>query len=78
MPEKSLWLILSNFNPHSHKGSDAKESIVTEGLQKISIHTPTRGVTQAGMEEQQPTSDFNAHSHKGSDRVRSEIPGARI
>ena len=33
-----------DFNPHSHKGSDVKD--VVEALETpISIHTPTRGVT---------------------------------
>ena len=38
----------ANFNPHSHKGSDVymNADYINTG---ISIHTPTRGVTNNGL-----------------------------
>ena len=34
-----------NFNPRSHKGSDAK-MVILANKNRISIHAPTRGATQ--------------------------------
>ena len=34
-----------NFNPHSREGSDADDVLVKVVYQKISIHTPAKGVT---------------------------------
>ncbi len=34
-----------DFNPHSHAGSDIKQTEDTD-MGKISIHTPTQGVTK--------------------------------
>ena len=57
---------ISNFNPHSHKGSDG--ILWSYWLcHKISIHTPTRGVTTAQRQGKNFTLYFNPHSHKGSD-----------
>ena len=39
------YFFLKYFNPHSHKGSDAKATLEYTGELNISIHTPTRGVT---------------------------------
>ena len=36
--------ILTNFNPHSHAGSDTVKALLDE-WDGISIHTPTQGVT---------------------------------
>ena len=36
--------VLANFNPHSHEGSDCRFFLPID-LPKISIHTPTKGVT---------------------------------
>ena len=41
-----IMLLLLNFNPHSHKGSDCDQQSSVHFL-PISIHTPTRGVTFA-------------------------------
>ena len=57
-----------HFNPHSHKGSDLLAHIGNIAGKKISIHTPTRGVTKVDQAPQQPTYYFNPHSHKGSDK----------
>ena len=38
--------IIIDFNPHSHKGSDVSALTLTDFGFKISIHTPTRGVTK--------------------------------
>ena len=63
--------LFSNFNPHSHKGSDVPYdlSIVFDG---ISIHTPTRGVTISPWIHNRTGRNFNPHSHKGSDVVVSK------
>ena len=58
--------LLVNFNPHSHKGSDL-QLLYTIKLSKISIHTPTRGVTLLNQYPGLYENDFNPHSHKGSD-----------
>ena len=58
--------IFTDFNPHSHKGSDA----VLDNLRRlwfISIHTPTRGVTTGTRLWLITLYHFNPHSHKGSD-----------
>ena len=42
--------VSSNFNPHSHKGSDI-DSLKLLADTVISIHTPTRGVTKWAINE---------------------------
>ena len=56
------------FNPHSHKGSDARFNNNDDFID-ISIHTPTRGVTRNVSFEDGAINDFNPHSHKGSDSI---------
>ena len=56
------------FNPHSHAGSDAQQPNVT-AVEKISIHTPTQGVTIYSCLTASQFSDFNPHSHAGSDTL---------
>ena len=46
LQEKYQKYLITDFNPHSRKGSDPKSSSDLR-LKKISIHTPARGVTQA-------------------------------
>ena len=58
----------SNFNPHSHKGSD-EETTSNAGSVLISIHTPTKGVTSGSHWGFPGAGNFNPHSHKGSDTV---------
>ena len=57
-----------HFNPHSHKGSDTTYK-GWQVIPTISIHTPTRGVTQTQRALQQRHIYFNPHSHKGSDYI---------
>ena len=46
--------------------------LVQDLIQKISIHTPTRGVTQSQGAWSKEKIYFNPHSHKGSDSVPSD------
>ena len=57
------------FNPHSHEGSDVKPKKLSLG-KIISIHTPTKGVTQIVTYNPAEWYDFNPHSHEGSDVVK--------
>ena len=59
------------FNPHSHKGSDARFNNNDDFID-ISIHTPTRGVTRNVSFEDGAINDFNPHSHKGSDLLSNQ------
>ena len=61
-----LHLFLCHFNPHSHEGSDL-ERMEYIGIECISIHTPTKGVTAVFSNIQAVFQDFNPHSHEGSD-----------
>ena len=57
---------VSYFNPHSHTGSDIPGSSGIWGL-RISIHTPTQGVTTDLTLWRNRNVYFNPHSHTGSD-----------
>ena len=57
----------SDFNPHSHEGSDLFLITVFTVIFIISIHTPTKGVTFP-RQFNLVTFYFNPHSHEGSDR----------
>ena len=42
---KQIWIgYLVSFNPHTHEGCDDASSKL-DNMQKVSIHTPTKGVT---------------------------------
>ena len=56
----------SNFNPHSHEGSDLSGYSTANGVE-ISIHTPTRGATERAYKNETTKVYFNPHSHEGSD-----------
>ena len=64
--------IINNFNPHSHEGSDEKVGNAGEWL-KISIHTPTKGVTQCFHLLFLSAVNFNPHSHEGSDDYEKQL-----
>ena len=49
-----------DFNPHSHKGSDVCDNAIVRG-NAISIHTPTRGVTQ-GIANAGYAEDISIHT----------------
>ena len=55
------------FNPHSHTGSDPPKRLRRQVV-KISIHTPTQGVTRTYPARRPHRRNFNPHSHTGSDR----------
>ena len=38
-----------DFNPHPREGGDVKAFIVSQSAFNISIHTPAKGVTDAGI-----------------------------
>ena len=57
------------FNPHSHKGSDEDLKMFEKEID-ISIHTPTRGVTETYWHIKIIWNYFNPHSHKGSDDIK--------
>ena len=60
--------INTNFNPHSHEGSDYVFLFRYRSL-TISIHTPTKGATSVAWLIQCKGVYFNPHSHEGSDGV---------
>ena len=55
-----------DFNPHSHAGSDNKSLTWSQDF-RISIHTPTQGVTWRYFFTWRNSNHFNPHSHAGSD-----------
>ena len=63
-----LWLWCC-FNPHTHAGCD-KTNQTSIDINRVSIHTPTQGVTrERGFVGEQGDS-FNPHTHAGCDRNR--------
>ena len=54
------------FNPHPHVGSDDNKAQV-ESVMRVSIHTPTWGVTFPLCWGNCPRHSFNPHPHVGSD-----------
>ncbi len=60
------YISLTNFNPHSHAGSDMQRSSAS-AVDGISIHTPTQGVTRVHIKRKLLHFYFNPHSHAGSD-----------
>ena len=66
-PLPRLTRVHNRFNPHTHAGCDSRSIIkITES--KVSIHTPTQGVTgraaRAASQE-----GFNPHTHAGCDEM---------
>ena len=59
-------ILLYDFNPHSHKGSDFQVNSSFLFIW-ISIHTPTKGATFSATTDLLISVYFNPHSHKGSD-----------
>ena len=55
-----------SFNPHTHEGCDAF-SLPFGQCQKVSIHTPTKGVTYCSDDNWQNDCCFNPHTHEGCD-----------
>ena len=61
---------LSDFNPHSHEGSDYDQLVKLYTYAYISIHTPTKGATNTDKRKLRRLENFNPHSHEGSDGRR--------
>ena len=61
-----------DFNPHSHTGSDLCTGRGILPLPRISIHTPTQGVTVLQKQMYLRDKDFNPHSHTGSDQRQTK------
>ena len=66
MAETSLGR-MTNFNPHSHEGSDFEQAVIDTAINAISIHTPTKGATNSCIKKESCLHNFNPHSHEGSD-----------
>ena len=69
----TLNTIFHDFNPHSRKGSDAGAAAACCDQQRISIHTPARGVTQQRQLHFCAFVYFNPHSRKGSDELTCQF-----
>ena len=65
-----LWASRS-FNPHTHEGCDAFTVAVPLAL-IVSIHTPTKGVTNLGWQVNVREYGFNPHTHEGCDKIDGE------
>ena len=61
-----------DFNPRSHKGSDAFPPLQSSVRYPISIHAPTRGATKSFVSPKSKSNNFNPRSHKGSDFVKAK------
>ena len=57
----------ANFNPHSHKGSDARIAPLYGGYGYFNPHSH-KGSDCSETGNKQIVIDFNPHSHKGSDK----------
>ena len=69
-------ILLCNFNPHSHEGSDKDHHNDLQSVVDFNPHSHegSDGKTITGTT---PVSDFNPHSHEGSDgyiKISSIIP----
>ena len=54
------------FNPHTHEGCDAPWEL-NKPPTKVSIHTPTKGVTYRDIQLFLKRISFNPHTHEGCD-----------
>ena len=57
------------FNPHTHEGCDIRQNRIP-WQQKVSIHTPTKGVTRIPWQQKETYYSFNPHTHEGCDYPR--------
>ena len=65
---------MQNFNPHSHEGSDFQNGTRLVHRLKISIHTPTKGVTSTIWTSR---SFFRISIHTPTKGVTNVYPGSR-
>ena len=63
----TYFLVIRDFNPRSHEGSDAEAKRATD-TEVISIHAPTRGATVPNNIQHISVGNFNPRSHEGSDK----------
>ena len=57
---------ITGFNPHTHAGCDEDKERF-DAIRKVSIHTPTQGVTWVMPEYKVCSDSFNPHTHAGCD-----------
>ena len=55
-----------SFNPHTHAGCD-QGTVPFDREIKVSIHTPTQGVTTSRNRVSPALESFNPHTHAGCD-----------
>ena len=67
----------AGFNPHTHEGCDPSTARLSQ-FQYVSIHTPTKGVTQIIWHTCSIISCFNPHTHEGCDPSASSILAVEI
>ena len=60
------------FNPHTHEGCDYLVTYL-QVVMLVSIHTPTKGVTQLTSILCLHTDSFNPHTHEGCDLNMREL-----
>ena len=60
------------FNPHTHAGCDIARCHFFI-FKKVSIHTPTQGVTREPNLFKMPVCRFNPHTHAGCDVVKKRL-----
>ena len=63
---------MHGFNPHTHEGCDL--TLQHEKCKSVvSIHTPTKGVTNATLCITRRITCFNPHTHEGCDNHIKEL-----
>ena len=62
-------LRLSCFNPHTHEGCDLSWLCFLCLQGRVSIHTPTKGVTVVVPSGSTTVNGFNPHTHEGCDHA---------
>ena len=56
-----------SFNPHTHEGCDEEIPLLLCARKRVSIHTPTKGVTASIGTTPHHSFCFNPHTHEGCD-----------
>ena len=60
------------FNPHTHEGCDLPVFGSVDNI-VVSIHTPTKGVTDVRDAWARSLVSFNPHTHEGCDRIFARL-----
>ena len=67
-PNTSIGVTIKvGFNPHTHEGCDSNRIPRPQAITQVSIHTPTKGVTQKVKPMGVSITSFNPHTHEGCD-----------